>query len=60
MRPGDGTDGLSGALAALRDEATARILALELDALVPYDDRLARAAADAGLVTTSLRDLHSG
>jgi uncharacterized protein len=31
--------------------ATARILAPELDALVTYDDRLARAAHDAGLAT---------
>jgi uncharacterized protein len=36
--------------------ATARILAPELDALVTYDDRLARAAVDAGLVTVSPRD----
>jgi uncharacterized protein len=36
--------------------ATARILAPELDALVTYDDRLARAAGDAGLVTVSPRD----
>ena len=36
--------------------ATARILAPELDALVTYDDRLARAAADAGLVTASPRN----
>jgi uncharacterized protein len=35
---------------------TARILAPELDGLVTYDDRLARAAADAGLVTVSPRD----
>lgn len=33
--------------------ATARILAPELDALVTYDDRLRRAAADAGLATVS-------
>jgi len=33
--------------------ATARILAPELDALVTYDDRLLRAATDAGLVTAS-------
>ena len=36
--------------------ATARILAPELDALVSYDDRLLRAAADAGLVTVAPRD----
>lgn len=36
--------------------ATARILAPELDALVTYDDRLLRAATDAGLVTVSPRD----
>ena len=36
--------------------ATARILAPELDALVTYDDRLLRAAADAGLVIVSPRD----
>jgi uncharacterized protein len=36
--------------------ATARILAPELDALVNYDDRLLRAASDAGLVTVSPRD----
>jgi uncharacterized protein len=33
--------------------ATARILAPELDALVSYDDRLLRAADDAGLATLS-------
>ena len=33
--------------------ATARILAPELDGLVTYDDRLIRAATDAGLVTVS-------
>jgi len=33
--------------------ATARILALELDALVTYDDRLIKAATDAGLATVS-------
>ena len=33
--------------------ATARILAPELDALVIYDDRLMRAATEAGLVTVS-------
>jgi uncharacterized protein len=36
--------------------ATARILAPELDALVTYDDRLRRAATDAGLVIVSPRD----
>lgn len=36
--------------------ATARILAPELDAVVAYDDRLVRAAADAGLATVSPRD----
>jgi predicted nucleic acid-binding protein len=36
--------------------ATARILAPELAALVTYDDRLLRAAGDAGLVTISPRD----
>jgi uncharacterized protein len=36
--------------------ATARILAPELDALVTYHDRLARAAGDAGLVTLVPRD----
>lgn len=33
--------------------ATARVLAPELGALVTYDDRLARAATDAGLTTVS-------
>lgn len=33
--------------------ATARLLTPELDALVAYDDRLIRAATDAGLVTVS-------
>jgi predicted nucleic acid-binding protein len=33
--------------------ATARILAPELDAIISYDDRLLRAAGDAGLVTLS-------
>lgn len=33
--------------------ATARILAPELDALVSYDDRLIKAAIDAGLATIS-------
>jgi hypothetical protein len=36
--------------------ATARILAPDLDALVTYDDRLLRAATDAGLATVSPRD----
>jgi uncharacterized protein len=36
--------------------ATARVLAPELDALVSYDDRLLRAATDAGLATVSPRD----
>jgi len=36
--------------------ATARILAPELDALIAYDARLLRAAADAGLLTLSPRD----
>jgi hypothetical protein len=36
--------------------ATARVLAPELDALVTYDDRLVRAAGDAGLITVSPRD----
>jgi uncharacterized protein len=36
--------------------ATARILAPELDAIITYDDRLLRAAGDAGLVTLSPRD----
>jgi predicted nucleic acid-binding protein len=33
--------------------ATARVLAPELEALVSYDDRLVKAATDAGLVTES-------
>lgn len=33
--------------------ATARVLAPELDGLVTYDDRLLRAATEAGLVTVS-------
>jgi predicted nucleic acid-binding protein len=33
--------------------ATARLLAPEVDAIVSYDDRLIKAAADAGLVTAS-------
>ena len=36
--------------------ATARILAPDLDALVSYDDRLLKAAADAGMVTVSPQD----
>jgi uncharacterized protein len=33
--------------------ATARLLGADLDAIVTYDDRLAKAASDAGLVTAS-------
>jgi len=33
--------------------ATARLLGPDLDAIVTYDDRLAKAASDAGLVTAS-------
>jgi hypothetical protein len=36
--------------------ATARILAPDLDALITYDDRLLKAATDAGLATVSPRD----
>ncbi len=36
--------------------ATARILGEELDAIVSYDDRLLKAATDAGLATVSPRD----
>jgi predicted nucleic acid-binding protein len=36
--------------------ATARILGEDLDAIVSYDDRLLRAATDAGLATVSPRD----
>lgn len=36
--------------------ATARILAEDLDAMVSYDDRLVRAASDAGLATLSPQD----
>jgi len=36
--------------------ATARVLGEDLDALVSYDDRLLKAATDAGLATTSPRD----
>ena len=36
--------------------ATARILGEELDAVVSYDDRLLKAATDAGLATASPRD----
>jgi uncharacterized protein len=36
--------------------ATARIFAPELDAIATYDDRLIRAAAEAGLETVSPRD----
>ena len=33
--------------------ATARLLGPDLDAIITYDDRLAKAASDAGLVTAS-------
>jgi uncharacterized protein len=36
--------------------ATARILGEDLDAIVSYDDRLLKAATDAGLTTASPRD----
>jgi hypothetical protein len=36
--------------------ATARILGEDLDAIVSYDDRLLKAATDAGLATASPRD----
>jgi uncharacterized protein len=36
--------------------ATARILGTDLDAVVSYDDRLIKAATDAGLTTMSPRD----
>ena len=36
--------------------ATARVLALELDGLLTYDDRLGKAATDAGLRVASPRD----
>lgn len=36
--------------------ATARILGPDLDAVVSYDDRLIKAATDAGLATVSPRD----
>ncbi len=36
--------------------ATARVLGPDLDAIVSYDDRLLRAAGDAGLATVSPRD----
>jgi len=36
--------------------ATARILAEDLDAIISYDDRLLRAATDAGLATLSPQD----
>lgn len=36
--------------------ATARILGPDLDAVVSYDDRLIKAATDAGLATASPRD----
>ena len=36
--------------------ATARVLGPDLDAVVSYDDRLIKAATDAGLATASPRD----
>jgi uncharacterized protein len=36
--------------------ATARVLGPDLDAIVSYDDRLLKAAGDAGLATVSPRD----
>jgi uncharacterized protein len=36
--------------------ATARVLGEDLDAIVSYDDRLLKAATDAGLATASPRD----
>ena len=36
--------------------ATARVLGEVLDAIVSYDDRLLKAATDAGLATVSPRD----
>ena len=36
--------------------ATARVLATELDGLLTYDDRLGKAATDAGLLVISPRD----
>jgi len=36
--------------------ATARILGEDLDAVVSYDDRLVKAATDAGIATASPRD----
>ena len=36
--------------------ATACVLGPDLDAVVSYDDRLIKAAADAGLATASPRD----
>ena len=36
--------------------ATARVLGEDLDAIVSYDDRLLKAATDAGLATSSPRD----
>jgi uncharacterized protein len=36
--------------------ATARVLGQELDGLVTYDDRLAKAAADAGFTVISPQD----
>lgn len=40
--------------------ATARVLAVELDGFVSYDDRLLAAVAEAGLVAVSPRDEPSG
>ena len=53
MRPGDGTDVLSRALAEMREE---ELLAPELDGLLTYDDRRGKAATDAGLPVISPRD----
>ncbi len=39
--------------------ATARVLGPDLDAIVSYDDRLLKAAGDAGLPTVSPRDGNS-
>jgi uncharacterized protein len=36
--------------------ATTRVLGPDLDAIVSYDDRLLKAAGDAGLATVSPRD----
>jgi uncharacterized protein len=40
--------------------ATARVLAPELDGLISYDDRLSKAATDAGLPVLSPRDQATG